>query len=232
MAAAVLVGAAACGQIATDLRSVIAVDVVVPDSARVELRDTIIPHAVALDGNGDTVPGAIAIWSSLDTAGTGVLQLADSIAGTFVALAPGTSQIQARVGNLRSNPFAITVRFRTDTLFADSTPALDSVSISAKPDSLSDSLRLRVRTFDDTTFGGNLPGRQVTFQILYPTDTTAFTLKPARTVTTDGAGLAVVQVKLHNRTLPDSAVVQATAVRANGQTVHGAPITFTVVFSP
>lgn len=232
LAAAVLVGAAACGQIATDLRSVIAIDVVVPDSARVELRDTIIPHAVALDGNGDTVTGVIAVWSSLDTAGAGILQLTDSIAGTFVGLAPGTSQIQARVGNLRSNPFTITVRFRTDTIFADSTPALDSVSLSAKPDSLSDSLRLRVRTFDDTTFGGNLPGRQVTFQILYPTDTTAFTLKPARTVTTDGAGLAVVQVKLKNRTLPDSAVVQATAVRANGQTVHGAPITFTVVFSP
>ncbi|HEY6808412.1 MAG TPA: hypothetical protein VI160_06455 [Gemmatimonadales bacterium] len=227
-----LVGAAACGNIAGDLRGVIAIDVVIPDSARVETGDTIIPTAVALDGAGDTVTGAAVFWSSLDTAGAGILQLVDSAAGTFVALAPGTSQIQARVGNLRSNPIAVTVLLRADTLFADSTPARDSVSVAAKPDSLSDSLRIRIRTFADTVAGGNLPGRRVVFQLLYPSDTTSFTLVPNDTVTTDAAGLAVVQVKLKNRPLPDSAVVQATATRVNGRTVHGAPVTFTVVFSP
>jgi hypothetical protein len=230
--AAAIFGAAACGNIAGDLRGVIAIDVVVPDSARVETGDTIIPSAVALDGNGDTVAAATVYWSSLDTAGAGILHLADSTTGTFVALAPGTSQIQARVGNLRSNPIPISVLFRADTIFADSTPARDSVSVATKTDSLSDSLRIRIRSFADTVAGGNLPGRRVVFQLLYPGDTTSFTLVPSNTITTDGAGLAVVQVKLKSRALPDSAVVQATATRVNGQTVHGAPITFTVVFSP
>jgi hypothetical protein len=230
--AAALVGAAACGNIAGDLRGVIAIDVVIPDSARVERNDTIIPTAVALDGNGDTVSGVTVYWSSLDTAGAGILQLADSTTGRFVALAPGTSQIQARVGNLRSNPLAVTVVVRADTIFADSTLALDSVFLSTSPDSLSDSLRVRIRSFVDTAAGGNAPGKRVVFQLLYPSDDTSFTLVPNGTITTDGAGLAVVRVKLHKRALPDSAIVQATATRANGQTVHGAPITFTVVFSP
>ena len=218
--------ALACGSITGDLNEVIAIDVTLPDSGRMELGDTLVPHARALDGRGDSVAATV-YWDDLDT----LLQIVDSSTGALVGRTVGTGLIQARVGNLRSNPQAVTVLFRADTAFADSTPAPDSVSLAAKPDSLSDSLRVRLETFTDST-SANLSGRLVTFQLLYPTDSTSFALTPGDSVFTDVSGLAVVQVRLRARALPDSAVVQATARRVTGATVHGAPITFVVKFTP
>ena len=101
-----------------------------------------------------------------------------------------------------------------------------------KTDSLSDSIRVRVRHYDptDTT---SLSGRPVVFTLLYPADTTSFKLLPVGTVLTDVNGLAVVQVRLKQRTLPDSAVVQASVVRYfNHVAVPGSPMTFVVRFYP
>jgi len=204
---------------------VIAIDVSLPDSGHVELGDTLRPTARALNGRADSVAAPV-FWDDLDT----VVQVLDSTTGALVGRIVGTGLIQARVGNLRSNPQAITVLFRADTAFADATPAPDSVSVSAKPDSLSDSLRVHLQTFTDTT-PADLQGRLVTFTLLYP-DTLSCKLVPGGSVLTDFSGLAVVQVRLRKRTLPDSAVVQATAVRSNGTAIHGTPITFVVRFYP
>ena len=68
--------------------------------------------------------------------------------------------------------------------------------------------------------------------LTYPAGGGAFTLLPGDTVLTAAGGLASVQVRLVNRALPDSAVVEARAVRANGQTVPGSPVTFVVEFQP
>jgi acyl-CoA hydrolase len=51
-------------------------------------------------------------------------------------------------------------------------------------------------------------------------------------VLTATGGLASVQVRLMSRTLPDSAVVEARAMRANGQIVPGSSVTFVVEFQP
>ena len=187
--------------------------------------DTLFATAVALNGRGQAVAAPI-LWYDLDT-----IVHVDSLTGAVVAHDIGTSLIQARTGTLRSNPQAITVFIRPDTAFADSTQLRDSVSLTAKVDSLSDSIRIRVRHYDptDTT---SLSGRPVTFTLLYPADTTSFKLTPAGPVTTDVNGLAVVQVKLKQRTLPDSAVVQASVTRYNGATVPGSPLTFVVRFFP
>ena len=106
------------------------------------------------------------------------------------------------------------------------------MSIGTKTDSLSDSIRVRVRHYDptDTT---SLSLRPVLFSLLYPADTTSFKLLPVGTVLTDVNGLAVVQVRLKQRTLPDSAVVQASVVRYfNHVAVPGSPMTFVVRFYP
>lgn len=203
----------------------IAIAVSIPDSSRVDLGDTIQATAVALNGSGDSV-GATFRWASLDT----ILEI-DSITGLVSGRVPGTGQIQVRTGNLLSNPQPITVFIRPDTAFADSTPAPDSVSIGTKTDSLSDSLRVRVQHYDPTDTL-NLPARPVTFTLLYPTDTTSFKLVPQGPYLTDPDGLAVVQVKLRNRALPDSAVVQATVNRYSGAAVSGSPVTFVVRFYP
>lgn len=169
-------------------------------------------------------------WEDLDT----VVHVVDSTTGAVVGKFPGTGQIEARVGNLRSNPQSITVFQRADTVFADTaTRKPDSISISDKPDSLSDSLIVHLETFADTDTVG-ISGRLVRFKFLYPAapDTTSFRLVPGDSVLTDPNGLAVVQVRLRSRALPDSAVIQATATRFNRVTVSGSPITFVVRFYP
>src|SRR5205823_14640828 len=77
------------------------------------------------------------------------------------------ARIQASVGDLTSNPIAIRMLAAADTLFAAG-PARDSVSLAAKPDSLSDSLKVRLQ---DTTATGpvDLSGRPVAFALtVYP----------------------------------------------------------------
>ena len=77
-----------------------------PDSGRVEVGDdTLVPRARALDGHGDSVAATI-VWERLDT----TVQVVDSFTGATVGLIGGqTGRVQARVGNLRSNPLTLTV---------------------------------------------------------------------------------------------------------------------------
>jgi len=213
-----------CSSLTPDFNQVVALEVSLPYGGNVELGDTIVPNSRALDGRGDSV-AAIIYWKSLDTAHVTVL---DSTTGATLAKANGAGAIQARTGNLHSNPIAVTVLAAADTVFA-TTPLRDSVSVGV--DSLSDTLRVEVA---DTNGGVTtaLSGRTVAFQITYPADTTAFTLLPGDTVLTGFNGIAALRVKLKNRTLPDSIVLSATARHLRGATIPGSPITFTVIFAP
>jgi len=213
-----------CSSLSPDFNQVVAIEVSLPYGGNVELGDTIVPSGRALDGRGDSV-AAIIYWKSLDTAHVTVL---DSTTGATLAKANGAGAIQARAGNLHSNPIAITVLASADTVFA-TTPLRDSVSVGV--DSLSDTLGVEVA---DTNGGITtaLSGRKVAFQITYPADTTAFTLLPGDTVLTGFNGIAALRVKLKNRTLPDSIVLSATARHLRGATIPGSPITFTVKFAP
>ena len=216
--------ALACASITTDLNEVIALQVTLGlDSAgRMDFGDTLFATAKALNGRGDSV-GATITWSDLDT-----IVHVDSLTGAVTARLLGTGLIQARTGNLRSNPQSVTVLPRADTAFSDSaTHNPDTVTVST-PDSLSDSLGVRIQNFGTDTSG--VAGRTVKFSILYP-DTVSFKLTTT-VATTDPTGRAVTQVRLKQRTLPDSAVVQATVTRFNGAPVHGAPIIFVVRFLP
>jgi len=213
-----------CSSLTPDFNQVVALEVSLPYGGNVELGDTIVPSSRALDGRGDSV-AAVIYWKSLDTAHVTVL---DSTTGATLAKANGAGAIQARTGNLHSNPIAVTVLAAADTVFA-TTPLRDSVSVGV--DSLSDTLRVEVA---DSNGGVTtaLSGRTVAFQITYPADTTAFTLLPGDTVLTGFNGIAALRVKLKNRTLPDSIVLSATARRLRGAAIPGSPITFTVLFAP
>jgi hypothetical protein len=100
---AVVQGGAACGTLSPDLDRVIAISTAV-DSV-VPVADTLHAHAAALSARGDTVAATI-YWSSFDTT---VLAVADSVAGLFVGRKAGTTNLQARAGNLRTNPIAVRV---------------------------------------------------------------------------------------------------------------------------
>lgn len=214
----------ACGTFATDLDAIIALQVFLPDSGAVEVGDTLQPRARALNGRGDSVAATI-VWGVLDTA---LVTMVDSSTGATLGKALGVGRIQARVGNLRSNPLSVRVQSPADSVAAGSARR-DTVDLAAG-DSLSDSLVVRVHATPANAT--NLPGRRVTYSTtIYPSAGTTVTLQPRDTVLTGTSGFAVARLRLTSGQ-PDSVVVAATARRADGQLVLGAPVTFVVEFRP
>ena len=198
---------------------------VVPDSGFFEVGDTLQPRARPLDGRGDSVAAAV-FWASLDTTTVVVL---DSTTGATWGKQAGTGSIQARVGNLRTNPIALTVQPPLDSIHPAS-DLRDTVVVST-PDSLSDSLRVRAAV--TPTSQANLVRRLVVFETtVFPPGGAGVTLLPDDSVTTDRTGLAAVQVRLVTGPLPDSVVVTARAARFDGTPVAGSPRTFVVEFQP
>jgi len=192
-----------------------------------------------VDGHGDSVAATV-LWATLDTA---LLTVVNDTTGVMVGKQASATpaRIEARVENLFSNPTPIRVLAAADTVFA-AAPTRDSVSLAAKPDSLSDSLTVRLQ---DTTATGpvDLSGRPVAFALtVYPgggpgtnvalvTSDTARAPVAADTVSTT-VGLAVVKLRLLAGPAPDSAVVTASARRAVGTLVAGSPVSFVVRFLP
>lgn len=226
-----LLAALGCGRLGTDLDVIVALEVSLPDSGIVEETATIVPRARALNGRGDSVAATIT-WAALDTAFVAVV---DTETGATLGKQPGTGRIQARVGSLRTNPLTITVREIADTAFAEG-DTRDTVTVSAGPDSLSDSLRVRLRAL--VTLSGtpqDVRSHPVSFAMTtYPAAAANVTLVPSAARRTNSQGLAVVQVRLTAAPppRPDSVVVAATAQHADGTPVPGSPITFVVEFRP
>ena len=223
-----LLAAAACGKLGTDLNAVVALDVSLPDSGRVEVGDdTLVPRARALNGHGDSVAATI-VWARLDT----TVQVIDSLTGATIGLLGGqTGRLQARVGNLRSNPLTLSVLSPLDSITAGGA-LRDTVTVST-PDSLSDSLRIQAYVTPATNNTRSLTGRPIALSAtVYPSGLMTVTLVPGDTVRTNSSGLAVVRVRFTGGTVPDSVVVTATAYHQDGSAVPGSPITFVVGFLP
>jgi len=209
------------------LNAIVALDVSLPDSGRVEVGDdTLVPSARALDGHGDSVAATI-VWARLDT----TIRVVDSLTGATIGLVGGqTGRLQARVGNLRSNPLTLTVQAPLDSITAAG-PLRSTVTVST-PDSLSDSLRVQAYATPGSN-ALNLASRRIVFAAtVYSSGSTIVTLVPRDTARTNTSGLAVVQVRFTSGAVPDSIVVTATARHHDGTAVPGSPITFVVGFLP
>lgn len=203
-----------------DTSQVIALEVILPDSGRVEVSDSFFPHARALNGAGDTVPTPV-FWSSLDTA---IIKVPDSTAEVALAIKVGTGRLQARVEALRSNPESVTVLARLDTLFANG-PSADTV---VAPDSLSESLQVKA-----LATGGEAINRRVVYAAtIYPAGDSTVRFVPNDTVFTSSIGVASVQIKFVAGPLPDSVVVFATMRRLDDTQIPGSPVKFVVEFRP
>ena len=221
MALLTLAAVFAC-KINTDLDQPVAIDIVLPDSGRVEVTDTFRPRARALNGIGDSVQAELS-WASLDTA---VLAVLDSTTGVSISKTIGSARLEARTGNLFSNPQTVSV-----------IPKLDSIGVLGAardtvfaPDSLSDSLRVQAYAL-----GGAIPAnRRVVFtKTTFPASDSLVTLPSKDTVYTNpSTGVAAVRVRLHNGPVPDSVVVTATMQHVNRTPVQGSPLTFVVEFRP
>jgi hypothetical protein len=203
----------------------VAIELVLPDSARVEVTDTFRPSGFVLNGIGETLPDSL-FWTSFDT----TLKVVDSTTGVSFGLAVGTARLQARTGNLYSNPQNVAVIPRLDSItYADSTrQTLDVTPTDTTTDSLSDALK--IKTF---AFGGSASSRRVIFSsATYPDSAATATLLPKDSVATFSDGTASVQVRLHPGLLPDSVVVIARMVKLHGDSLPGSPVTFVVEIKP
>lgn len=204
----------------SDPDEVVAIEVILPDSARVEVTDSYLPHARALNGSGDSVAAPV-FWSSLDTA---FIKVLDSTTGLSLADSVGTGRLQARVEALRSNPQPVTVLPRLDAIAATGATR----STVTAPDSLSDSLVITA-----TATGGAASGRRVVYAATtYPPGDSTVRFVPNDTVFTSSVGVASVQIRFFAGVPPDSVVVTATMRRPDGTPIPGSPVTFVVEFLP
>jgi hypothetical protein len=214
----------ACSQLGTDLDQAVAVEVVFPDSGRIDVNDTLRPHARALNGRGDSVAATI-VWASLDT---GIVRVVDSTTGVTFAKAVGTGRLQARAGTLRSNPQNVFVLPLLDTAFVVGNPHV----VVTAPDSLSDSLVVQVHAPSQGT--NPLAGRRVAYAIdsIYSSGGTTVTFVPRDTIRTGTNGTAAAQLRFLAGPRPDSVVVTVTLPRSDPNPVAGTPLKFVVEYSP
>jgi hypothetical protein len=204
----------------------VAIEIVLPDSARVELTDTFRPRGRALNGLGDSVQAQL-YWSTLDTA---IMVVLDSTTGVTLPKVVGSGRLQARTGRLFSIPQTVAVLARLDSMYAGG-PTRDTLVVTPTPsttDSLSNPLKIAT-----VAFGANAVGRGVVYAFTtYPGSGPVITLLPRDTVSTATDGTAATQVRLHTGTLPDSVVVTATMRKFHGAPLPGSPVRFVVVFRP
>ena len=207
----------------------VAIEVILPDSGRVEVTDTFRPSGQVLNGVGGPLPDSL-FWSSLDT----TLVVVDSATGVSYGAFVGPARLQARSGNLYSsaNTPNVTVIPRLDSIRAASATR-DTVFVTPVPpdtaaDSLSDTLRVQAYAL-----GGAIPTRRrvVYAMTVFPDSGPVVTFVPNDTVLTSGA-TAFTRVRWESGTRPDSVVVTATMRHVNGTLVQGSPVTFVVEFRP
>jgi hypothetical protein len=235
---------AACTVITGDLGRIIAIEIEGTAAKSIEENDAITLSATAIDAAGDTVPDAVIVWELLvaDSADVdGGFDL-DSATGVIRALSPGNGRVRARVEELRSDTISIVVTGAPDSIAAggDTLITMESDSI------LSPTITVAISDLTtDPSVSQPLAAKPVTFRVadLFPggSDSQGFFLTGGDsipgvdphsvTVRTNGSGTASIMVRrFAGSILPDSAVVEAVAVTAVGDTVSGSPVRFIVVF--
>ncbi len=232
----------ACKQLTGSFSNVVAIAYTGPTAPVVEVGDTIRLTARALDAAGDTVPGATVTWAILELDTVPVGFSIDTATGLVSGLSPGSGRVVATVENLQTNPITVTVTARPDSI-AIVGPAVDTVGaggVASPP--------LETVVWDLTTIPGTsipIQGKTVTYRLvdpapgtaaaqalgLAPTGGTLGTDSTRTAVVTDANGVASAELLLlGSATPPDSAVVEAGALTALGDTVPGSPVRFVVHF--
>ena len=226
---AVTAASAGCADITDDGSGVIALEVVSPVPASVEVGDTITLTARALDRDGNPVDVPIE-WRTADPANIFV----DPTTGRIAGLVGGTTaRIQATQGSLVSDLIPLTVVARADTVeVPPDTLTVDPLSTTSAP------LTARVATLVDGAYVG-LAARGVIFEIVEPVfaDAAARTVEItgtaalADTVVSGADGVASVTLsRIAGLTAPDTVEVAVRVLRRSGALVPGSGQRFVVAF--
>jgi hypothetical protein len=244
--AAALAGAA-CTELTGDFDRVIAVDIIGSLRDTVEEGDTLRLEAQAIDANGEVVPDAPIVWQSVDTGAVGFT--IEETTGLVTGTGPGQGQVIARVENLPSDPVTITGTAAADSI-EPASAQLDTVPASeAQSEQLIvvvyywgltsdsppvDTLLALAGTAVHYDLVEPLPGSSAADAVFLAQTDTVPGSEPHHLVdetSAVGTTFAVLR-KVSGATPPDSAIVNAVALRATRDTVAGSPVRFVVVFSP
>lgn len=212
-------GIAGCSSLG-DAGAPVAIEVITPSPALVEIGDTVTLRARVLDQAGDSIAATIR-WRTPDTAIVAV----DSVTGRFTGRAVGIGRVQAVSGGLVGPVTAFNVRLRADTLVVTA----DSLVV-ATGDTASAPLTAKVA--DSTGVGSS--SHFLSFTIVAPSPAGARLSGNVTgdTLTTDGSGLpaTVVRVRRVGVVAFDSVIVQVNAKRFGGSTIPGSGQTIRVFF--
>ncbi len=200
---------AACSSLG-DSGAPVAIDVLTPIPAAVDIGDTIVLHARLLDQGGDSVAGTIR-WRTPDTTVT-----VDSITGAFTGLLTGSGRVQALGAGLVSTLIQYTVRTPADSVVVPT----DTLKILAADTA---SAPLLPKVVD--SLGAGLSGRTIVLTLVAPSPATARLTDTVVTITrssaTDGTPSPVVRVRKAGVVSGDTVAVKVDARRPSGALIPG-----------
>lgn len=213
--------------------NVVAIEYTGPTSPSVEVDDTVHLTATPLDAAGDPVTDAQVHWAVLELDTVQVGFTLDSTTGLIMGVSPGAWRVQGSVENLRTDSIRVRVTPRPDSIGLGG-PAVDTVAADA-----AESAPLTTVLFDLTTDPDSarpIPSKPVIYRLVTPVPGVAIAAQ-GDTVgadssmaidSTNAIGQAVVTLRVGGTRTVDSAVVDATALTARGDTVPGSPVRFVI----
>lgn len=200
--------------------SAVAIEVITPSPAVVEVGDTITLHARVLDQQGDSLAGATIRWRTVS-----VNISLDSVTGRLSGDSGTTAQVQAVSGSLVSSPVTFTVRPRSDTVIV----AVDSILVPVT-DTASAALAPKVAD----SLGTGLQSRRVAITIVAPSPAgarlTGDVVSDTVTTGVDGLPFPAIWVRRAGVTSGDSVIVQVQVKRPSGAIVPGSGQVIRVFF--
>lgn len=218
-----LAAALGCSSLDEGEGGVVALELRVPSPATLEVGETLQLSVRPLNSEGDSVAASVT-WLT-----PGDVVTVDPT-GLVTGVAPGTGQVQARVGSLTSGLVSVPVLAPADTLVI----AGDSIFTVPFGQSVSPPLVVRLESF---TPAGPVESRPVIYTVVTPVQVAPTRVQLAGGVladtlltAADGTVGAVTLDRVAGVTGPDSAVVEVRATRTRGAAVPGSGQRFIIRF--
>lgn len=245
--AAVVAVAVGCHEVVTDQTVPVAIEldatplpaVTVGDSLRDSTGAAVGLGARVFNSHGGIIADAPVHYLQIDS--SKAIQL-DTTTGAVVGLAPGSSQVIARLGTqLQSSPVTVTVVPSPDTLMA-ADAQLDTLNYRIGSDTLRG---MRVAVGHHVSADSIVPVADILvhYRFLYPaglsdSDTTAVEIvndarRPALTDTTDATGTTHRSLRIapFTHVVADSVVVEVTVSRPDRTALQGSPVVYRTVIT-